>query len=346
MTSTTNSAADSVGSAITTIQLDGLVLLKIIQHCKDSAPDVVSGSLLGLDNDQTLEITASFPIPLSLSESSEDAYQLEYMKSLRTVAVDNNTVGWYQSTQLGSFYSTGLIDAQYAYQQEIPNSIVIIFDPYLTSRGKLTIAAYRLTAQFMRIYNKHTITQETLVQRSIESDGILESVPIQIHNSHLIHGFLYELREQKLNIPCQSERLTLNHTAILDKYMNALSDGIDEFSSEQSKYQYYQRSLARQKQAQQTYLQRRAAENEVRQMQGKPELNDDLSKNPLFKPIPKPHRLDAYLQLMQMTYYTKSVQQLCGQTLTKLYLVDAFQRDAQRETTANADDDTTALTDA
>ena len=38
------------------------------------------------------------------------------MRCLREINVDNNTVGWYQSTYLGSFYTEELIETFMAYQ--------------------------------------------------------------------------------------------------------------------------------------------------------------------------------------------------------------------------------------
>lgn len=51
-------------------------------------------------------------------EDSEDSatYQLEMMRSLREVNVDNNTVGWYQSTYMGAYQSVELIDTFLQYQ--------------------------------------------------------------------------------------------------------------------------------------------------------------------------------------------------------------------------------------
>jgi translation initiation factor 3 subunit H len=43
-------------------------------------------------------------------------YQMEMMRCLREVNVDNNTVGWYQSTYLGSYQTTVLIDTFLNYQ--------------------------------------------------------------------------------------------------------------------------------------------------------------------------------------------------------------------------------------
>ena len=49
------------------VQLEGQVLMKIAQHCKDNASlnTVVTGQLLGLDIDTTLEVTDCFPFPVS-----------------------------------------------------------------------------------------------------------------------------------------------------------------------------------------------------------------------------------------------------------------------------------------
>ena len=50
--------------ATTAVQIDGLVALKIVQHCKDNMPALVTGQLLGLDVGSTLEVTHCFPFPV------------------------------------------------------------------------------------------------------------------------------------------------------------------------------------------------------------------------------------------------------------------------------------------
>merc|ERR1712087_1077605 len=67
---------------ITNVQVEGLVVAKIIKHCKECLPNFVTGQLLGLDIGATLEITYSFPFPTKSedagAEEDEDAtYQLE-----------------------------------------------------------------------------------------------------------------------------------------------------------------------------------------------------------------------------------------------------------------------------
>lgn len=55
-------------SPLRNVQLDGLAVLKILKHCKESMPSLVTGQLLGLDIGQTLEVTDCFPFPVSLSK--------------------------------------------------------------------------------------------------------------------------------------------------------------------------------------------------------------------------------------------------------------------------------------
>jgi hypothetical protein len=47
-----------------TVQLDGQAVLKIVKHCTECQPSLVTGQLLGLDVDTTLEITDCFPFPV------------------------------------------------------------------------------------------------------------------------------------------------------------------------------------------------------------------------------------------------------------------------------------------
>lgn len=47
------------------VQLDTHVVLKIVKHCKEGFPTLVTGQLLGLDVGQTLEVTDCFPFPVS-----------------------------------------------------------------------------------------------------------------------------------------------------------------------------------------------------------------------------------------------------------------------------------------
>jgi hypothetical protein len=49
------------------------------------------------------------------------------MRCLRDVNVDHNTVGWYQSTYLGSFVNPTLVQTQFNYQQDLGQQIVVVY---------------------------------------------------------------------------------------------------------------------------------------------------------------------------------------------------------------------------
>jgi hypothetical protein len=72
MTATMNFAAaagekKAEDTPLRIVQLDGHVILKIVKHCKEGMPTLVTGQLLGLDVGQTLEVTDCFPFPVQLS---------------------------------------------------------------------------------------------------------------------------------------------------------------------------------------------------------------------------------------------------------------------------------------
>ena len=106
------------------------MVLKIIKHCQEALPSFVTGQLLGLDIGRTLEVTNCFPFPnknedaaapaagTEAEDGDEDGaeYQMHMMQCLREVNVDNNTVGWYQSTYFSSFIDDSCIDTQFNYQ--------------------------------------------------------------------------------------------------------------------------------------------------------------------------------------------------------------------------------------
>ena len=166
----------------TIVQLDALVAMKIVQHCHASSKRV-SGQLLGLDVDETLEVTHCFPFPSDDDASSADDqndgvshYQVGMMRCLREVNVDHNIVGWYQSAPLSEFMGPSFVDVQFGYQNNIRHAVVFVYgknfkhafytkiyafyieilhfyiDPVQASHGSIGLSAYRLSDKFMQFY--------------------------------------------------------------------------------------------------------------------------------------------------------------------------------------------------
>ena len=115
------------------VHIDGVAVLKIVKHCNDNLPSMVAGSLLGLDVDGILEVTYSYPFPTSKSEGDDEKddlegqdYQLEMMKMLRDVNMDNNCVGWYQSTYMGTYSTNEVVGYQHTYQARRNSPIIVL----------------------------------------------------------------------------------------------------------------------------------------------------------------------------------------------------------------------------
>jgi len=136
------------------VEIDALVILQVMKHCRQHVPNTVSGVLLGLDVEDTLQVTHSFGYAQKqadehMQEDSE-VYQLDMLKRLREVNVDSNTVGWYQTTHLGQFFSEQVIETQYAYQMQIPRTILLVYDPLQSAIGKPAFKAFRLRRSLSR----------------------------------------------------------------------------------------------------------------------------------------------------------------------------------------------------
>jgi translation initiation factor 3 subunit H len=148
------------------VLLDVSVLLRIAKHCRDNAPESVTGQLLGIDGKAEVEISSCFPFPnagATAFEEEEDVdagteYQIEMMRCLREVNADAYTVGWYQTAELSSFSNETLLETQFNYQTNPLLSrkcVALVYDPIMTLQtGQLHVRALRLSHAFCELYGK------------------------------------------------------------------------------------------------------------------------------------------------------------------------------------------------
>jgi len=333
------SAAASSTPTTDVVELDSLVVLKIIQHCQEALPAFVTGQLLGLDIGRTLEVTNCFPFPRKddaeqqRGNADEDAdddgaeYQMEMMRCLREVNVDNNTVGWYQSTYFSSFIDESCVETQFNYQENIKNCVVLIYDPSRTRAAGLALRAFRLTEAFMALYKEGKITFDSLAGANQTNGKIFEELPVKVRNSHLSSALLLELQDEcGINANAADfDRLELHTNPFLEKQMQLLIESIDDLQMESHKLQHYDRNQQRQKAAQQQYLAKKKAEAAARAAKGEEPLpEEDLSQNTLFKTMPQPSRLESLLISNQMQAYCQQINQFSGQSFAKLFLMQSL----------------------
>lgn len=298
------------------------VVLKIIKHCQDegSAGEPVQGVLLGLIQNNQLEITNCFPFPSTRAGEDDDEddvnYQMEMMRRLRAVNVDHLQVGWYQSTYLGSFVNRTLLDSQFSYQSSIEESVVLIYDPLKTAQGMLSVKVFRLSNKMMAMYKESEFSAERLAKSGLSFEAMFEEIPLEIRNSSLVNALLCEI--EVLSPHTQTKDfLSLSTGSYVEKNVRLLMESVDELCQDANKFNNYLRNVARQQQQKQT-------ENSTRQHRGEAPLSEeDLNK--IFKPLQSPSRLDYLLLSQQVNTYCKQVNQFSTQSFGKLFLSQALQ---------------------
>ncbi|KAI8812885.1 hypothetical protein BJ742DRAFT_792109 [Cladochytrium replicatum] len=333
------------------VQLDPLVVLKITKHCRDHYPELTTGQLIGVDVNGTLEVTNCFPFTAKLGDEEdgddEAEYSLQMLRSLRKLNYDANTVGWYQSTNLGSYWNVQtLIETQFSYQTTISHSVVIVYDPTRTMQGNLCLRAMRLSDAFMEIYKTKKFTMESLAQHKMTPSSVLETLPIRVVSSPLASAFVHQLEEStsypatltrslatprstfdaSLHLPTNIAPLTpnfdnlaLGSDAYLEKHLEYLGETIEDFGQEQWRWQGWQRSTQKEQAKLQQLQAKKAAGGPV----SDEEINAaQLALNRVL--ATEPSRLESLIKTNQIDTYAKQINQFVGPSLTKMYMIKGF----------------------
>ncbi|KAI0209594.1 Eukaryotic translation initiation factor 3 subunit H [Lamellibrachia satsuma] len=317
-------------SQVEFVQLDGLVVLKMIKHCQEEGAggmDLVQGVLLGLVENNRLEVTNCFPFPRRTEDDDFDevTYQMEMMRNLRHVNVDHLHVGWYQSTYYGSFINKNFLDSQFNYQSSIEESIVLIYDPLRTAKGHLTLRALRLTPAVMNLYKEGDFSPESMKKSGVSFEKLFDEVPVIIKNSHLINATLCELDDVAPN-QNKYNYLDLATSSVLEKNLHMMIDSIDYLNQDSNKFFNYQRQHAKQQQAKQQHILKRQQENAARGTRGEAALpEEDINK--LFKPLQAPPRLDPLLWAGQVDSYAAQINSFSTQSFGKLFMAESLHKE-------------------
>jgi len=309
-------------SPINFVQIEGLVVLKIIKHCSEEVSGVnseVQGALLGLVVEDRLEITNCFPFPKHADDEEADEttlgdYQSVMTRHLRNVNVDHLQVGWYQSNAFGTSLSKlETVDTQFMYQGIIEESVAILYDPIRTSRGHLSLKAYRLTNVAMKMCKEGEFTTETLRGNHMSFDKFFEEIPVFIKNSYLVNTLLCEL-EADMAVDEGKQLFDMGTVSVLEKSMQSLMKCVEDVS----KYANHQR--------QQTIKgQQIAKDNMMRANRGDPLLTEE-EQNKILKPMAPLMRLESLLNYCQTLNYCQQSSSFSTQNIAKLFMAKALQQ--------------------
>jgi len=283
------------------VQIDALVFLQVMKHCRQHAPHTVTGQLLGLDVENTLQVTHSFGYVQRSDETAghqEDGeqYQMETMKQLREVNVDCNTVGWYQTTHLGRMENpTMVIDTQFSFQDEIPRSVLVVYDSLQSAVGKPAFKALQLSPKFMQLY-KDSDAASRLKMAEFPSNEMFMEIEVSITSSVISEAFLIDWAiSDPMDPTSQVEVLDVENQAFLEQNINLLTRSLGDLAEEQMKIMNFEKMASRK--------------------------GDEKGKGNRKGGFAQPKPIDTMILSQQIKTHCKAINSFASDAFGKLYLV-------------------------
>eukprot|EP00922_Rhytidocystis_sp_ex-Travisia-forbesii_P058400 GHVS01086323.1.p1 GENE.GHVS01086323.1~~GHVS01086323.1.p1 ORF type:complete len:415 (+),score=116.06 GHVS01086323.1:191-1435(+) len=342
------------GARLRVVELDALVLIKVLKHCRDNYPTPVNGQLLGMDTGEKLEVTNCFPLPqkrdvyLAVQKEKQqqmhhgmapggvagaggagdgvdekveeefESYQDRMAELMHDVNVDCFTIGWYQTLSFGDLKNKEHIDSLVLYQELVDKAVMLGFDPLLNSMGRMAFKAYRASDEFLSIY--HRAEEDCSKYNKLKAKDILVEVPIVVKNPLLLEAFLQSWASGD---PAQSQAefdvLEVDQQNYVEKNLNVLSDCLDELGAEQDKLMRYQKDRVRQQQQQKQMSERRRLENEQRRLRGESALEGEDSA--ATQKLDMPSQISTLLMANQAALQCSDINSISAENLAKLYLL-------------------------
>jgi translation initiation factor 3 subunit H len=276
---------------IAKVEVDALVILDIKKHLKVVSPATATGQLLGVDVKEKVQITNSFALPAESQESQESQeFQASMLSNMKELGYDANTVGWYTSTWLGSFWNLGLVETQYSYQNTFPQAVLLVYDP-ACSMGQCNLLALRLTQNFMDKFESCKFSMMEMMDFSVYD--VFESLPIYVKNSHLLKEQVAE-KEKKFYYPSLEQNTLIGNELDVEEYLlrnfEFMGDCLDEYGHEAWKWQGWLRAVVKEQR-----------------------IKKNVDKTPLNRNVTsEPSRLESVLILNQLETYCKQLEIFLG----------------------------------
>ena len=318
--------------------VSSVVAAQIIKHARDNLPALVTGQLLGIDAEDRVEASFSFPLlkqsasglqqPLvadkeEAAQTAATQHQVQMLRLLRQVNVDSSIVGWYQTALLGGLINDALIETQYQYQSSLPHAVVLVYDPLRSAQGALSLRAFRLSEPFMAFFAGGVFSTERLLAYQLSHAAVLLELPVEVQGSVLLEGLLAELACAGALPP--AARLDLPQASDVERTLEQMIDYSDDLVQDMAQHQFWQRRRHAQLQLHAKRAHQRRELNADRLARGLPALPDDHDAP---KTLPEPPRLDALLLAAQLDQYAAHLNAFAGQAFGKLFLLEGLQAES------------------
>lgn len=318
-----------------TVQVDSGVIMKMMKHFESErqlgGTPQARGYLTGLIavEERRLELTNCFhATSRCLEDSEEDLYRQQeevqgMLRRFRNMNMDYELLGFYESASFGSAFTKTFLESMLEYQQQLEDSVVLLYDNTKTAAGLLAFRAFRLSPAALRCFAEDgDLFPDKIKAAGLSHSSLFVELPILIKNSHLVN---VALAEMQLLRPMASKApfLDLAHSGSLEKCLRGLMDNLDNLNAETNRYNKYAAEKAKHDAIRDTQLAKRRLENEARRARGEPEL-------PMEEAIKAgkallPHSLTpTLLAAAQVSGFLRHASQTSAHNLHKLFLTEAL----------------------
>jgi hypothetical protein len=223
---------------VTNVVIEGQVILQIMKHSQShetkSRTGIIQGMKMPASN--TLEVTYSIATPDDSNSKAEDQqFARRMLECLESTNIDRMDVGWYCTCVNSNFYDEDTIIRCAQWQDSFPDAVMLVYDSRATQHGRLSLRSYQLTKEFFELFTSRKVGHTAFSEAGIGYDNLLREIPVQIHNSYIVHAFLYDIQ----NIPeisCDYDRLTHWRNSQLSHNLTSLEHSIEEYFNLQNDY--------------------------------------------------------------------------------------------------------------
>lgn len=149
-----------------------------------------------------------------------------------------------QASPFGSFFNRPLLESQFSYQENIEESILLIYDPIKAQRGFFSLRAFRLTEAAFALCREGEYTLDSFKNCKCSYSDLFDEIPVRIRNSHLINLLQCELDELvPSHSPAGKQFLDMSTAFSLERQLQATMECVDNLNQETSKLLNHQRQV-------------------------------------------------------------------------------------------------------
>lgn len=212
----------SGNNSIRYVRVDSSVLMGISNHERFSKNHQGWGQLLGLVNEDYIELTSSYP----LLEVQEDSYEEEMRSYEKTITcvnqnfnIDNNKVGWYYISNANDYLSSDVFYSNLNYASNKMYSIFMVYDCVEARSGSpCPFKVYFLSDAWLKAakLEEAEIDANSVKKFNLKFDKMYTEIPIEVVTNPLSKIFLTQ-HEKDINN-------TLNQISKIDTNTNLTSN--------------------------------------------------------------------------------------------------------------------------